>query len=67
MMIQQISRDEIIERIQEIHRRYGPQVIGTKPCTKQFTRYVADLSRLPQQGVLPYCDDCGKSVYSAHC
>jgi len=49
--------------LDDIRRRHGPRVIGQRPCTKLYSHYVADFTRLPQWDAIPKqncLDDCAK-------
>jgi len=49
----------------DLRSRYGLRVIGQRPCTKVYSHYVAELSRLPQWDRLGHCSEhCSKCVIS---
>ena len=45
--------------LEDLRRRYGLRVIGQKPCTKWYSHYVADFTRLPQTHTLDH-DHCAE-------
>jgi len=50
--------------LEDLRRKYGPRVIGQRPCTKLYSHYVVpDFTRLPQWDVIEDCDEsCTKYV-----
>jgi len=65
-----LDRTEIIRAfIEDIRRRYGARVIGQRPCTKLYTHYVADYTRLPEWGTIQRCSEhthCSKYAPDTH-
>jgi len=53
--------------IDDLKRRYGPRVIGQRPCTKLYSHYTADFTRLPQWETIRDCaEHCTKYVINNH-
>jgi len=52
--------------MEDLRRRYEPQVIGQRPCTKLYSHYVADFARLPHWDTLRHCSEhCSKCALAA--
>jgi len=54
------SPDEIWNWLENIKQQYMPNSVSHRPCTKEYTYYVADPKRLPQHGTVLVCDVCMK-------
>jgi len=54
------SPGEIWRWLENIKQQYMPNTVSHRPCTKEYTFYIADPKRLPQHGTVLVCDVCMK-------
>lgn len=54
------SPDKIWNWLENIKQQYMPNSLSHRPCTKEYTYYLADPKHLPQHGTILVCDVCMK-------